>query len=137
MLKITENDIDNSLPFKITSVGSPKLLIPIKSLETLTQIIPDTETIKTWSIANQVNGFYVYSAKTINSTANFHARGFNPKGGHVEDAATGVAAATLALAVQKDIIIEQGYTLHKPSELVAHYHNDSRILVGGRVTMNP
>lgn len=124
-----QDDIDLYLPQTIKSVGSPKLLIPLISPTILHSLKPNFDLIKRWSIENQVNGLYVY-AKQDN---HFIARGFNPKGGHNEDAATGVAAAALALAFERSITVYQGRVLHKVCKLEVVYHNPQHILVGGLI----
>lgn len=128
------NSIDSNLPLCIESVGSPKLLIPLISLTLLHELQPDYDLIKTWSIKNKINGLYVYTEETISNLSDFHARGFNPKTGHNEDAATGVAAAALSLALQKNITVEQGYALKKTCSIIVTYVNSNNILVGGKVS---
>lgn len=127
------NYIDNDLPFCVASVGSPKLLIPLNSLKCLSELQLNVELIKSWSIENNINGIYVYTNETINSSADFHARGFNPKTGHNEDAATGVAAAALSSVLKKNITIEQGNFIKKPCAITVTYINPKSIFVGGRV----
>ena len=133
MLNLTNvNSIDENLPFCISSVGSPKLLVPLNSLKLLAELQPNDEVIKKWSIENEVNGLYVYTSLTNSSV--FHARGFNPKTGHREDAATGVAAAALSLALKKTIKIEQGYFIKRPCTISVTYINPNNIWVGGKVS---
>jgi PhzF family phenazine biosynthesis protein len=134
MLNLTtcETILDN-LPLCISSVGSPKLLIPLDSLSSLSKLQPDYDLIRKWSIENNVNGIYVYTDETYHDSSNFHARGFNPKTGHKEDAATGVAAAALSLALKRNIQVEQGYFMGKPCSIIVTYTNHKRILVGGKI----
>src|SRR3990167_3802333 len=121
------NYIDDDLPFCVASVGSPKLLVPLNSLKCLSELQPNFELIKNWSIENNINGLYVYTNETINSSADFHARGFNPKTGHNEDAATGVAAAALSSVLKKNITIEQGDFIKKPCAITVTYINPKSI----------
>ena len=110
------------------SVGSPKLLAPIISSSVLTQLTPNFSEILAWSLAKHVNGLYVY---THLENEQWLARGFNPKTGHNEDAATGVAAAALALALNKNLIVNQGISIDKPSQITVTFNNLKCILVGG------
>ncbi len=138
MLSLSDETIINTLawPLTVCSVGSPKLLIPIQSKEALLQLEPDASFIKEWSIANQVNGLYVYATPdTAESGVDFFARGFNPKTGHHEDAATGVAAAALAACLKKSLIIQQGDKLGFPCEIVTTYVDDEHIFVGGKASI--
>ena len=125
MLKI-HNGTD-ILSYTVKSVGSPKLLVQMASSKILNNLHPDFDLIKQWSKDRDINGLYVY-AKQDN---HFIARGFNPKGGHNEDAATGVAAAALTLALQQSITVFQGETLHQPCKLEVVYQDSEHILVGG------
>jgi len=96
----TTSFISNEMPLCLSSVGSLKLLVPVSSPALLTQIHPCFDKIKQWSESSGVNGIYAYSQM---GSSTFIARGFNPKGGHNEDAATGVAAAALSLSLEKSI----------------------------------
>ncbi len=127
------NSLLNDLPFCISSVGSQKLLIPLDSLKSLSELKPNYEYIKTWSEENKINGIYVYT-KEPSSTSNFYARGFNPKSGQNEDAATGVAAGALSLALKRNIKIEQGNFMGKPCVIVVEYISADNLLVGGKVS---
>lgn len=128
--------LETSLPLTVSSVGSPKLLIPLKSSETLYSLQPNFSLILDWSMQNNINGIYVYAASPINNKSNsFIARGFNPKTGHQEDAATGVAAAALALFLKKSIVVEQGDCIGSPCSIIITYIHDDCILVGGLATV--
>lgn len=126
-----ECGIDLQLPYCIASVGSPKLLIPLTDLKILKKLKPNYELIKQWSIEQQVNGLYVYVATHLTAT-HFYARGFNPKTGNQEDAATGVAAAALASQLQKNITVIQGDVIGRSSEIQVEYIDLQNIKVGGR-----
>jgi PhzF family phenazine biosynthesis protein len=133
MLNLKNDDeIDLELPFLVSSVGSPKLLVPLKTMELLGSLKPNFDLIAEWSIVNAINGFYVYTKYVNSDDFNFYARGFNPKGGHPEDAATGVAAAALSLALKKDIVVGQGIFLNRPSKIIVSYENQNNIWVGGK-----
>ncbi len=136
MLHIDADQLDSNLPYVAASLGSPKLVVPIKNAEILNHLQPDFDFIKKWSIEHQINGLYVYSAD-VPSGVDFIARGFNPKGGWNEDAATGVAAGTLISVLphptQKDFVIDQGDTMGEPSRIYVSLVEDEQVLVGGEV----
>lgn len=134
MLGIRLSDIDSRFPFCISSVGSPKFLIPLKSYDLLANLKPNFSFIKNWSIENNINGIYVYTTNQ-NDPTNIHARGFNPKGGKNEDPATGVAAAALFQAMNTDFLkIYQGECIGNPSQIYVKQKTfGSDILVGGIV----
>lgn len=128
MLSIADADIAPNLPLTIASVGSPKLLIPVISSSTLNNLKPNFSFIEEWSIRNNINGIYVYAQ---DANLQYTARGFNPKTGHNEDAATGVAAAALSLALEKSIVVYQGASLGKSCKIIVNYNSPHSIWVGG------
>jgi PhzF family phenazine biosynthesis protein len=134
MLGLTDpHDLELSLPYTVASIGSPKLLVPLKSFEVFSRLTPNFTAIKAWSINKQVNGLYVY-AQHPDHPQQFHARGFNPKTGYNEDAATGVAAGALLTALPElsEIQVDQGHFLNRPSRITVSRDADA-IYIGGRV----
>ena len=126
-------------PMEIGSVGTPKLLIPIKSLSDLFAIKPDLNNIAQYCNETGIRGFYPFTLETKNKTSDFHARQFNPLAGISEDPVTGVAAAVLAEYLRKYSIIkkehligEQGYIIDKPGEIIIEVDGEN-IYVGGYV----
>jgi trans-2,3-dihydro-3-hydroxyanthranilate isomerase len=126
------SEFSQDLPMTVASVGSPKLLVPLKSLTTLAALHPDFDLIKKWSIENRINGLYLYAQESSENNL-FYARAFNPKTGQNEDAATGVAGAALALVLKKNIIIKQGQFIDRPSMLIITYHSPEEIYIGGKI----
>lgn len=120
------------------TVGSPKLLVPVKSLKDLKALKPNFQEILTWSERNKINGIYVYTTETTDPLSHIHARSFNPKSGQNEDVATGVAAAALGCVLYEkykfldELIIEQGDILGKPCRLSVQIREHS-VSVGGGV----
>jgi PhzF family phenazine biosynthesis protein len=128
------HDFELSLPYVVASIGSPKLLIPLKSFEVFSRLNPNFAEIKAWSIQHQVNGLYVY-AQHPEQSQHFYARGFNPKTGYNEDAATGVAAGALLTALPDlaEIQVDQGHFLNRPSRITVSRNKDA-IYIGGQVS---
>ncbi len=121
---------------QIVSTGSPKLIIPIDSLQTLFQIQPDFNGISEYCKYSGARGFYPYTTQTINPESDFHARQFNPLAGINEDPVTGIAAGALGayikhhqLSNKNQFIIEQGALLHKLGTIFVD--TTFKILVGG------
>lgn len=82
MLNLNNTDhINSHFPFCVASIGSPKLLVPLNSLKCISELNPNYKLIKNWSVENNINGLYVYTTETTIDSADFHARGFNPKTG--------------------------------------------------------
>ncbi|WZX99967.1 PhzF family phenazine biosynthesis protein [Bacillus sp. FSL W7-1360] len=136
LLNIPVSAIDPTHPLTIASIGSPKLLVPVKCLTDLHEMSPHFCKISAWSHDNQVNGIYVYTEETLDKAANFHARSFNPLYGVEEDIATGVAAGALSGVLykryeQKSVVIEQGYVLGSGSTINSFVDERSHVYVGG------
>ena len=134
-LGIHEHGIMDS-PLEIVSTGTPKLIIPIISRETLFHITPDFEGIKAYCRKSGARGFYPFTAETINKEADFHARQFNPLAGIDEDPITGVAAGALGAYVKKYgllnktvLLVEQGFIMNKGGIMTVDISNG--VKVGG------
>lgn len=136
MLGVSQAVLDKSLPFVVATIGSPKLLIPLSTYESLAALKPNFVFIKDWSLKNNINGVYVYTHDTRTKDIDFIARGFNPKGGSDEDAATGIAARALYTALDYDsareICIQQGEFIQKPSRLSIS-GNKNNLFIGAMV----
>ncbi|MDO8955082.1 MAG: PhzF family phenazine biosynthesis protein [Gammaproteobacteria bacterium] len=132
LLNLPDKYIDHNLPCVVSSVGSPKLLVPVKTMADLGYLEPNFEAIKSWSLSHNVNGVYVYTLD--GDECDFYARAFNPKTGNNEDAATGVAAGPLLGAMGGNITLRigQGRWIGRPSVILASIYGGS-ISVGGRV----
>ncbi|MEK7673455.1 MAG: PhzF family phenazine biosynthesis protein [Patescibacteria group bacterium] len=135
LLNLKENDLLN-FPLKIVSTGTPKLIIPVKSLEVLLSIKPDLEGIKQFCIESGARGFYPFTSETISADADFHARQFNPLAGINEDPITGVAAGALGaylkhfkLSPKTNFVVEQGFSMNKPGLIFVDVTD--KIKVGG------
>ncbi len=137
LLGINEDDIDIDLPIQSVSTASPKLIVPVKSLDALKRVNPDLPGILNFCQAHEPSGFYVFTHETVDTDADFATRFFNPTVGIDEDPATGVAAGALACyadryifnSTQKQCVIEQGLTMHMPSTLYVDITN--KVQVGG------
>lgn len=127
-LNISEDIIMNDLPIQIVSTGLKDIFIPINSLEELYKIKPDFIKISEVSKKMDVTGYHLFSLETeYNSTA--HCRNFAPLYGIPEEAATGTSNGALSCYLykhgvikknnSKNLIFEQGYSMKKPSEILA------------------
>jgi len=110
-------------PVKI-SVGTPKILVELKSTEDLFAMQPNFK-----AIAQEINqGIYpfVMIEKTL-----YYARQFNPATGIDEDPVTGVAAAALGVHLRNKNInrftVEQGHILNKLGTIFVDVSNGVKI----------
>lgn len=103
-----EVDDLKAMEYYIASCGSPKLFIEISNNEQLYLLTPNLELINKWSDANRINGLYVYCKISDNT---YSGRNFNHLDSRLEDAATGIAAATITYHLKRNLIIYQGENL--------------------------
>lgn len=125
-------------PIETMSVGVPKVIIPVRSLDALMRINPDLESMKTYSQETGSRGFYPYAREVLSPLNDYHARQFNPLAGINEDRATGVAAGALMgyilrhnLTTKNSLYIEQGHSMGSPSELNVSSNIHDSVNVGG------
>lgn len=121
---------------QIVSTGTPKLIIPVKSLKALFTISPNFPAISEYSLKSGSKGLYPFTTETIESGSDFHARQFNPLAGINEDPITGIAAGALGsyiatehLSNKKTFVIEQGHIMNKFGKMFVDVSD--KILVGG------
>jgi trans-2,3-dihydro-3-hydroxyanthranilate isomerase len=129
-LGIHPDDIDVSRsPIQSVSVSRSKLIIPLHRWQALDSIKPNFETL--WNLCDSigVSGLYPFTRDTNKNRAQYEARQFPIRGGLLEDAATGVAAAALGAYVTRYDLrlasghhvfrIAQGYAMGQPSLIEA------------------
>lgn len=97
---------------EVFSVGVPKLLIKLPTLNSLLSLQPNFSEIAQFCKKTGIKGFYPFTQETLLLDSTFHARQFNPLAGIDEDPVTGVAGAALGARYGKNCIIEQGYSMN-------------------------
>ena len=88
---------------------------------------------------------YPFTRQTFDQNNSIHARGFAPFIGIPEDPGTGSVASALGFYLydknskEKNIIIEQGYEMNRPSKIFVQSDSaegkNTEIRVGGRVRL--
>lgn len=144
-LNVKEDLFISNLPVQVVSTGLRDIFVPIKSMRDLNGIKPDFEKIIYTSKKYNVTGYHLFTLETeLNSTA--HCRNFAPLYDIPEESATGTSSGALSCYLYKyglinkenakNVIFEQGYTMNKPSEIMAslNLENDDikSVKVGGR-----
>jgi trans-2,3-dihydro-3-hydroxyanthranilate isomerase len=130
LLGLTESDISKDFPVEFVSTGSHKLVVPITSLKAVQRVQPNSQAILDRLVGLPSRNILIFCTETVNKESDVHARFFAPEVGVVEDPATGSAAGPLAAYLEhhqvlqrkergKPIIIEQGYEMRRPSQLVS------------------
>ena len=137
-LKISTDEIDESLPKQSVSTGLFTLPICIKSYEILKSINPNFEKIKQICEKNNLGSFHLFTFQTLESRSVYHARNFAPYYGVNEDPVTGTANGAVCsyLLLNKIIhesilICEQGDIIGRPGRVFVEINKNS-VKVGGR-----
>ncbi|MCD7035220.1 PhzF family phenazine biosynthesis protein [Metabacillus sp. GX 13764] len=134
-LQITSDDLADR-PIQSVSVSRPKLIVPLKSEETLHRLNPNFEAL--WKVCEKYSttGFYPFAE----SSGIYHARQFPLKAGYPEDPATGVAAGALGSYLAagesdgwKRFEIHQGEAMARPSVLFAEVFVEKSVPVRTKV----
>lgn len=115
---------------RVASVGSPKLLLEVDSVETLYGLAPDLALIHVWGKEAGVNGCYVWCRT---GEGEVEGRNFNHLEPGLEDSATGVAAGALSLALGRGLTLRQGRATGRAC-LIRTALEGEAVLVGGLVS---
>jgi PhzF family phenazine biosynthesis protein len=94
-LGLTDDDIDRRCPIQIASTGHSKVMIGIKSRETLNRLTPNLNDLAELSKEINCNGFFVFTFDSDNENILTHGRMFAPAIGINEDPVTGNANGPL------------------------------------------
>ncbi len=125
------------------------LMVPLRDAATVRGVAPDLVAVERISVALDLVEYYVFSPETQVSGRDAGARMFAPLYGIPEEAATGMAAGSLAcylhdyLGLRKGtLLIEQGCLMPSPSPsvLIAELDRDGErigaVRVGGRAIVS-
>ena len=140
VLGLTVNNLETELPIQTVSTGFPALLVPINSLRAMQRIVLNLTLLKVLMEEAGVDMIYPFTRQTLNENSSIHARGFAPFIGIPEDPATGSVAGALGFYLnnmnlaEKNIIIDQGYEMKRPS-LIFVTVDGAKIRVGGKTRM--
>ncbi len=112
---------------RTASVGSPKLLVEVADPDALYALAPDLAGIADWGRENGVNGIYAWCRR---GDGMLEGRNFNHLDPALEDAATGVAAGALGVALGTDLVLRQGRAAGRDC-LIRTRLEGATLLVGG------
>ena len=139
-LKMDKSAILNDYPVDFIDAGNKTLIIPIKSFIDEVSIFPDEETLKAFSLDNDVDVVLIFCTDVADKSHFIHTRVFAPKYGYLEDPATGSANSAFGYYMLKNnmwngkpITIEQGGN-DRAYNTVHLMCKDNRILFGGKAT---
>ncbi|SNS88637.1 phenazine biosynthesis protein PhzF family [Anaerovirgula multivorans] len=141
-LNIEIASIHEDLPVQIVSTGLRDIIVPIKSVDILNSIKPDFEKINEISRKYNAVGYHVFTLESINSSTAC-CRNFAPLFAIPEESATGTSNGALGCYLYKygkldfnqasHIIIEQGYSMKKPSEILVSLTVEGKEITGVKV----
>jgi len=104
-LGLTEGELDERCPIQIVSTGHSKVLIGIRSRETLNALTPDLSRLTKISHRIGCNGYFVFALEPESDVLS-HGRMFAPAIGIAEDPVTGNANGPLgAYLVEHQLVV--------------------------------
>lgn len=144
-LNISADEMMEDLPVQIVSTGLRDIFIPIKNIGTVNSIKPDFEKVSGISSKHNAIGYHIFTLESLNRS-NAYCRNFAPLYGIPEESATGTSNGALACYLFKygiikseqtsHIVIEQGYSMGKPSEIIISLITEGKevteVKVGGK-----
>lgn len=127
VLNCQPSEFLGTLPNQVVSTGLRDLLVPVRDLKTLLGLKPDFQKVIELSKKYQTVGMHLFSLETLNRTI-AHCRNLAPLYGINEEAATGTSTGALSCYLYyhgqispeqaKHLVFEQGYGMHRPSEIL-------------------
>ena len=143
LLSIEAGEIEEDYPCRIVNCGNPFLIVPIKSLKTMSRLKLNNELYHQILEEVDIIGIMAFSLETTSPFVLTHSRMFAPQIGVPEDPATGSAHGPLAAYifnyqmgdVTKLVQGEQGIEMGRPSfidmQIVTDEAKISSVQVGG------
>lgn len=146
ILDIKNDDVMDKIKPQAVSTGLLDIMFPVKDLETLKNINPDFQRLKSISEKLRVIGLHAFTFETEKKESTVSTRNFGPAAGIDEESATGTSNGALTAYLIKNNLLnldendevvvscEQGYYMGNPSEIIVKgcKKNDSiTIKVGG------
>ncbi len=138
--------LSEDLPVQVVSTGLRDIIVPVRDLRALFGLSPNPKKVEEISRRYQTVGYHAFTFETLHG-ADIHCRNFAPLYGIPEEAATGTSNGALACYLSrygrlpvgiKQLRIEQGYCMDRPSEIIAVVESNLDIItdiqVGGKAT---
>ena len=112
-LNISNNDLLDKYEIQIVSTGHSKVMIGIKSIETLNKLSPNYDELSKLSKIINCNGYYVFTVNSEDSEILVHGRMFAPAIGINEDPVTGNANGPLGAYLVHHNLVKHNNSLFK------------------------
>ncbi|ABR35617.1 PhzF family isomerase [Clostridium beijerinckii] len=113
VLKIKESDLLDDYKIQIVSTGHSKVMIGIKSIETLNTLQPDYNALSKLSEVIKCNGYYIFTTDSKESDILIHGRMFAPSIGINEDPVTGNANGPLGVYLVHHNLVKHNNSLFR------------------------
>jgi len=125
IFNLTPDDLIEGVPIQTVSTGTPQLMIPLKSEESLRKArIPDCDAYTKYKVQSDFFSPHLFIAKGISDGASVFARHFGVPPDLMEDPATGSATGGMSAYLTKyglvdktTFIAEQGHWMGRPSTI--------------------
>jgi PhzF family phenazine biosynthesis protein len=112
-LNITNTDLLETYKIQIVSTGHSKVMIGIKSIETLNNLQPNFDALSKLSKVINCNGYYVFTVNSQDSDILINGRMFAPVIGINEDPVTGNANGPLGAYLVHHKLVEHNNSVFK------------------------
>ena len=114
-LQIEESEISKAYPIDFIDAGNRTLIVPIAKLTDEISIFPDEQTLKKFTLQNDIDIILVFCIEAENKIHAAHTRIFAAKYGYLEDPATGSGNSAFGYYMLKnnmwdgrEVTLEQG-----------------------------
>lgn len=141
-LNINTASMMEELPVQIVSTGLRDIMIPMKNIDLVNAIQPDYEKVSQISRKYNAIGYHIFTLEA-RSGSNAYCRNLAPLYGIPEEAATGMSNGALACYLYhygqikpedaSHIVIEQGYSMGKPSEIMVKLRTEGKEVIEVKV----
>lgn len=112
-LNIKQSDLFENYEMQIVSTGHSKVMVGIKSFETLNDLKPDYSALAGLSKIIGCNGYYVFTTDSEEKDVLIHGRMFAPAIGINEDPVTGNANGPLGAYLVKHNLVKHNHSVFK------------------------
>ncbi len=145
VLSLPDTVFDRRFPIEEVSTGLPFIIVPLLSRDAVRAARIDRDAYFSLIDGITAKAVYIFCSEPCHTQNTIHARMFGDYYGVPEDPATGSAAGCLSAYLAKnnyfsphprEIRIEQGYEIHRPSLLLCRAEYDGgniSVDVGGKV----
>lgn len=143
-LRTLPNNINDDYPIDIINAGLNTLIVPIRTLQSEIDILPDRASLETFVRQNDIDIIVIFSAETEKEHL-VHSRVFSPKFGYLEDPVTGSGNSALGYYMLKNDIWNGADASIEQGAIPEHYNivrirtitenGIHRVLFGGKATV--